>query len=61
MATAMVLLSAMFELSFTVDVHMRQAHFCNFGSFLSFAVTDHECWVQGIRVLFQYSPKHVLK
>jgi hypothetical protein len=43
MATAMALLSAMFEFSFTVDVHMRQANFCNIGSLLSFAVNGHKC------------------
>jgi hypothetical protein len=53
MATAMMLLHTMFEFSFTSDVDMRQTNFCNFGLMLSFAVTDHEWWVQGIQVLFQ--------
>jgi hypothetical protein len=41
--TAMMILRATFQFTFTVDVHMPQAHFCNFGSLLSFATTDHEC------------------
>jgi hypothetical protein len=53
MATAMMLLHAVFEFSFTVDADMRRANFCIFGSLLSFTVANHECIVQGIRVLFQ--------
>jgi hypothetical protein len=59
MATAIMLLHALFEFLFTVDVHMHEANFCNLGSLFSFAMTVHECWVQGICMLFQESPKHV--
>jgi hypothetical protein len=61
MTTAMMILNATFEFSFTVDVDVHKADFCNFGSLLSFAVTDHWGIVQGIRVLFQASHKHMLK
>lgn len=41
MATAVSLLNSTLQFTFTVDVHARQAIFCNFVS-LFFAVTGRE-------------------
>jgi hypothetical protein len=43
MATAVMLLHAVCEFLFTVDIDTNQAIFHNLGSFLQLAVTDHEC------------------
>jgi hypothetical protein len=42
MATAMMLLHAVPEFSFTVDADTHKVNFCNFVPLLSFTVTDHE-------------------